>query len=200
MMVGGLNNNEYIRTLIISLWGDVGSRFAREFNEMIDNIGKDDIMWEEMMRNYMFERSAMKAGKILSTQQAEINRIIDVVNAKGLREGWSIDKISLEITKHLKNDLVKIQAYHAERIARTEVIGASNKGSFDAARMSGLEMQKAWSTSGLSGVRDSHMYYESLGFVSMDYEYAPGLKFPGDATGSPDEIINCRCAPLWSVD
>ena len=200
MMVNGLNNNEFIRSYIIELWGNVGSRFATDMNEQIDGLSKEEILWEDMFRNYMFERSLKKAGSILTTQQAEINRIIDVVVSEGGREGWSIERISQEITKQLGRDLTNIQAYHAERIARTEVIGASNKGSFDAALRSGLEMKKQWLTSGLKGVRDSHLLYESMGFVPMDFEYNMGLKTPGDPSGSPEEVINCRCTIIYQVD
>ena len=61
-------------------------------------------------------------------------------------------------------------------------------------------MKKGWLTSGLKGVRDSHLLYESQGFVSMDYEYAPGLKHPGDPNGAANEIINCRCTIIYNVD
>ena len=200
MMVGGLNNNEFIRTYIIELWGNVGSRFATDLNSQLDGLSKEDIMWEEMFRNYMFERSLLKANSILSTQQAEINRIIDVVVSEGGREGWSIERISEEITRQLERDLTAIQSYHAERIARTEVIGASNKGSFDAAERSGLGMKKQWITSGLKGIRDSHLFYQSQGLVSTDYEYNVGLKYPGDPNGGADEVINCRCSIVYSAE
>ena len=199
MMIRGMNNNEYVRNLIIELWGNVGSTFAREMDDRLYN-RKDEILWEDMFRNYMFERSLLKAKSILTTQQDEINRIIDIVTSEGSREGWSIDRISDEITRYLERDFVKIQAYHAERIARTEVIGASNQGSFQSAARSGLNMKKQWLTSGLKGIRDSHLLYESMGLVSMDYSYNRGLKHPGDPGADPGEIINCRCTIIYDVD
>ena len=75
MMIRGMNNNEYVRNLIIELWGNVGSTFAREMDDRLYN-RKDEILWEDMFRNYMFERSLLKAKSILTTQQDEINRII----------------------------------------------------------------------------------------------------------------------------
>ena len=190
MMVNGTKSNEYIRTYIIELWGNVGNQFAKDIQDRIFN-RKDEILWEEMFRNYMFERSLLKANSILNTQQMEINRIIDIVLNEGERLGWGIEQISEEVTRQLKRDFTVIQNYHAERIARTEVIGASNRGSYESALFSGVNMRKAWLTSGLKGIRDSHLYYESLGYMPMDYSYNTGLKFPGDPTGAPEEIINC---------
>ncbi len=45
-----------------------------------------------------------------------------------------------------------------------------------------------------------HTNYEALGFSDMDYEYSPGLKFPGD----PDcmnkkETENCKCSIGFKV-
>lgn len=199
MMVNGTKSNEYIRTYIIELWGNVGNQFAKDIQDRIFN-RKDEILWEEMFRNYMFERSLLKANSILNTQQMEINRIIDIVLNEGERLGWGIEQISEEITRQLKRDFTVIQNYHAERIARTEVIGASNRGSYESALFSGVNMRKAWLTSGLPGVRDSHLFYESLGYVSMDYEYNTGLKFPGDPNADVSEIANCRCTIVYDVD
>lgn len=199
MMVNGMKSNEHIRTYIIELWGNVGSVFARDVQDQIGN-RKDEILWEDMFRNYMFERSLKKANAILTTQQQEINRIIDIVTNEGERLGWSIERIQEELQRQLAGDLVTIQGYHAERIARTEVIGASNQGSFLSAEKSGSQIRKGWQTSGLQGVRASHQSYEALGFVPMDYMYNVGLKHPGDPTGSPEEVINCRCTIIYDVD
>lgn len=200
MMVGGIKDSEHIRTHILDLWGDVGGRFARDMDKSLSRKAQEDYDWDAIMRNYINERAMIKADKILSTQQEEINRIIDTVVNEGERLGWSTDRISEELTGQLKRDMTRMQGYQAERIARTEVIGASNKGSFESAMRSGLQMRKAWLTSGLPGVRDSHLYYESLGNVPMDYEYSVGLKQPGDPAAEPAEIINCRCTIIYEVD
>jgi hypothetical protein len=61
-------------------------------------------------------------------------------------------------------------------------------------------MKKAWLTSGLPGIRQSHLDYEALGDVEMEYDFAPGLQYPGDPEGEPEEIINCRCTVIYNVD
>jgi hypothetical protein len=202
MMVRGMKSNEHIRTLIIELWGNVGNIFAEDFLSQLPTRkqGTEDYDWDAIFRNYMFERSLKKANSILTTQQEEINRIIDVVVGEADRNGWSIGRTRQEITKQLRRDLTDIQAYHAERIARTEVIGASNTASYEAAARSGLGMRKQWLTSGLKGVRETHAFYESLGAVPMDYSYNLGLKHPGDENGPPEEVINCRCVITYDVD
>jgi hypothetical protein len=77
----------------------------------------------------------------------------------------------------------------------------SNGLSFNTASNVGIGVKKFWMTSGLPDVRDSHKYYESLGSVPMDYEYAPGLKFPGDPDcKDPNEVDDCRCTIGYDVD
>lgn len=141
-----------------------------------------------------------KAKKILTTSAEILNLVIDSVVAEGLSEGQSIGVISGALKDSFLGKMRTIQNYEAERIARTEVIGASNKGSYDGALSTGLNMQKGWSTSGLQGIRPTHLLYESFGWVSMEKEYAAGLRHPGDPLGEAGEIINCRCTIIYNVD
>lgn len=76
-----------------------------------------------------------------------------------------------------------------------------NTASFENAKASGVALAKIWSTSGLPDVRETHRYYESLGPVDMDYEYAPGLKYPGDPhCRDSKELDGCRCSIVYKVD
>jgi hypothetical protein len=79
--------------------------------------------------------------------------------------------------------------------------GLANKRSYENALSTGLDIKKGWLTSGLPDTRESHLRYEKLGFVDMKFEYAPGLKFPGDPD-CPDltEIDGCRCTIIYDVD
>jgi hypothetical protein len=89
-----------------------------------------------------------------------------------------------------------VQKWEAERIARTEVIGAANKGSFDGVQASGLDVKKQWLTSGLPGVRGSHQINEGIGLVPMNYVYEGNVRYPGDPRGEAGEIINCYTGDL----
>lgn len=182
---------EYIETLYLH----TGSHFAyTTAQKLLTN--KDDYQlnfWEKLYRKYAAERSAKVTGMILDTEAENINRIIDLHVAAGERAGLGIQDIANYMRANLERDLVTMQNFEAERIARTEVIGASNRGSFEGAQSTELDISKFWMTSGLPGIRESHLAYEAEGVVDMDYEYNTGLQFPGDENGAAEEVINCRC-------
>lgn len=189
-----------LRDYLIGLWVTTGSYFARDMNsKLIKRTQKETDLWEEAYIRYMAERAKAKAMGIARTEATLINSVIDIIIQDGYREGYSIDQLTGTIQRELDKRLRVVHDWEAERIARTEVIGAANKGSFDGALGTGLDIKKAWLTSGLKGVRETHQMYESQGGVPMNYDYNVGLKHPGDPNGSPEEIINCRCTIIYEV-
>lgn len=184
-----------IRDYLMDIWVNTGSYFARNISTRV--MQRKDA-WEESYRAYMAKRVIDKAAGIARTEATLINSVIDLIIQEGYAEGFSIDVMSDNIRNELMKRMTEVHTWEAERIARTEVIGAANKGSFDGASSVGLDVQKAWLTIG-SGARDSHRYYEGLGFVPMNYDYNIGLKHPGDPAGSPEEIINCRCTIIYEI-
>lgn len=202
--VPGLLKPDEMEKYINDLWSKVGGKYANDTVKMLmSRKSLDDPqldMWETGFKAYMAERSKKITKQILTTQAETINAIIDRVVANAYEVGSSISTIAGELKEEFEREMVTIQKYEAERIARTEVIGASNKGSYDGALSTGLPIQKAWSTSGLPKIRDSHLVYQDKYWVEMDYDYAPGLKYPGDPNAKPEEIINCRCSLIYNVD
>lgn len=91
--------------------------------------------------------------------------------------------------------------YRAERIARTEVVGASNGGAFHAYGQNGIRW-KAWLAAIDERTRPTHLeahgrYAENP--IPMEEPFVVGgvkLLYPGDPSGTPEEIINCRCTIL----
>lgn len=189
---------------LIKIWGDVGGRFGydtdRKINEGKKAAKKSLSEYEARMRAYAAQRSLLKAQAILNTEQEAINRVISDVVQESLSRGLSIPNTRNLMKESLERELTTIENWQAERIARTEVGGASNTASFEAAQENAEGVRKEWLTSGLPNVRETHQYYESLGVVDMDYEYASGLQFPGDENGEADEVINCRCTIIYSID
>lgn len=93
--------------------------------------------------------------------------------------------------------------WKARRIARTEVVGAYNAGAHEGAVFladaDGLEMAKRWISTLDTRVRPSHLAANGqlvrIGdpFIVGDAE----LQFPGDPTGPPHEVIQCRCVAIY---
>ena len=199
-----LMKGDHVQGYISDIWVKGGSTFAIDMVKRIAKIPRkqetNPDFWEDYFRAYTRERTAAITGEILDSQAVAVNEVIDDLIQEAMERGIGVPEVRRALQSDLIDALTEINGYQAERIARTEMIGASNTGSFEGALESGIEMKKIWSTSGLPGIRDSHMYYESLGAVEMDYEYAPGLQYPGDPAGAPEEIINCRCTQLYEVD
>jgi uncharacterized protein with gpF-like domain len=82
-------------------------------------------------------------------------------------------------------------------IARTEVGGAANYGSQEAARQSGVVEIKEWITSRDDRVRDSHAEIEGEQ-RELDEPYSNGCMAPciGD---DPAEVCQCRCVEGYLV-
>lgn len=80
------------------------------------------------------------------------------------------------------------------RRVRTAVNGAENSGRMDAMLARGGS--KRWVTMADERVRDSHAALHGK-VVPVDEEFPNGLMFPGDPSGPPEEVYNCRCSIEW---
>jgi hypothetical protein len=210
--VKDLLNPAPVKEQILDIWGSVGGKYANDTSRKLKlknsvlyfDIKADDLtLWKERMRKYAYERSLQKVQSIMDTQEQLINTVIDGVLEKVTADGLGIPA-ARELMKNSLTDetLLEIENYQAERIARTEVNGASNAGSYEGAQDSGLDMKKIWIHGGgmTPGYRPEHVAFAEMEPQPMDYEYAVGLQYPCDENADPDQICNCRCAIGYEVD
>lgn len=80
-------------------------------------------------------------------------------------------------------------ATYAENIARFD-------GMFRAQDL-GFDVKKRWRAILDNRTRDSHARLDGT-TIELNETFANGLMYPGDPSGTPDEIMNCRCR-LWYV-
>jgi len=97
------------------------------------------------------------------------------------------------------------RGYRSDRIARTEVVGGSNRGARDGYKEAGVE-KKSWLSARDPAVRPSHLAAEEqytrepIGIdESFVLESGASCLEPGN-TGQADEDINCRCAILAETE
>lgn len=120
------------------------------------------------------------------TIQTQINRSL----SEGVDVGESIDQLAERI-----KSIFNVADKRAKTIARTEVVGSSNFGRYVGINESGFKV-KEWFTALDERVRESHqeMHGQKID-VEDNWEMPSGasLRYPGDYSGPPEEIINCRC-------
>ena len=99
-----------------------------------------------------------------------------------------------QMTKRVARTLEK-NGNNAARIIRTETTRTISGGRLDSLyylRDHGVELEKVWETTGDNSVRDTHSYIDGEA-QPLDKVFGNGLMYPGDPSGLPEEVINCRC-------
>ena len=122
----------------------------------------------------------------------------DVTNyVRGAQEqGLSIDDIAEGINEDLFDN--RLQDHVAERNARTATISSSNAGKNSTYRDADGVVGTEWLNTDDSRTRAAHV--AAGGQVApVDGTFLVGsetLRYPGDPTGSPSNIIRCRCTTV----
>jgi len=114
----------------------------------------------------------------------------------GMQAGESITEI-----RHRLMKTTELASPRAEVIARTEVIGASNAGSYAEMKATGLNATKEWIATTDSRTRPSHEHIDGEE-VGIDDKFIVGgyaMSYPHDPTGPPQETISCRCTLGWDI-
>jgi hypothetical protein len=114
---------------------------------------------------------------------------------KGIEKGESITDIS----KRIDNIFNFSRDFRSVRIARTEIIGATNDGQLRAYQEAGFEA-KEWLTARDERVRESHQIDGQVVGVGETFTTGLGshLLYPGDrSSGAPvEDLVQCRCTIL----
>lgn len=115
-------------------------------------------------------------------------------------EGWGVKETADELYVRMKG----AAPWQAKMLARTDLIGLANAGSYAAALSLG-EMRpvyKRWINADDEKVRPTHV--EAMNqIVPLEHPFTVGdaqLLYPGDPHGPDKEVINCRCTLVYLDD
>jgi uncharacterized protein with gpF-like domain len=128
--------------------------------------------------------------KITSITETTRARIVSLVD-QGYREGLGV----AEIARGIRDRIPGMSQLRGALIARTETHGAANFGANVAAKETGLTLRKEWVAAAGERTREAHAAADGQ-IVGMDDAFDVGgesLMYPGDPSGSPENVINCRC-------
>lgn len=127
------------------------------------------------------------------------NEVWDVVRTQlleGMHAGEGIAELKDRVTAS-----AGFSEARAERVARTEVVGASNAGALGQMQASGMQSTKTWLATNGDRTRPTHR--EANGqTVDLNEKFMVGgypMDRPHDPNGPADEIINCRCTLTFEI-
>lgn len=141
------------------------------------------------VRGFIAARANQLAGQVTSSTYAAIQSAL----ADGVANGASIDDLATAV-----QDVFDVASRsRAKTIARTEVISASNgSASLAAAQLPPDVVAGAeWISTADDRTRDDHVDADGQ-VVPVGTPFTVGgeqLAYPGDPSGSADNVINCRC-------
>ena len=164
---------------------------ARNTDRMLRKIDFD-VWWDDALLFYLDRIMFTKVVGILESSEKIIVNFARKYEMQ-IAEG-SLDPVKLqrELRKEW-NDLSKMRAL---RIARTEVAGAANFGSLEAAKHSEVVETKTWNAV-FKNTRDQHaeMHGQTVGkYETFTMPNGDSMEAPLDmGGGSAENVVNCQC-------
>lgn len=193
---------ESIEKYFEDLYKAVGSDFAeRQLNELKgldpDIETKEPSDWYAIMTNYVKRRLWKRIQSINQTSVEQIGRLINRILEESVHEGLGAEATARAVKKGLLTEGIELNRWRSLRIARTEIMTASNIGSLEGAKKSGDDLEKYWIATYDSRTRDTHLVVEQQNPKQFDEAFRVGaylMEGPGDPDAGAEEVINCRCA------
>ena len=135
----------------------------------------------------------LKITEITGTTMNDINKIIADAREEGLGER--------ETAKLINAIAPSKSASRSQTIARTEAHGSSQGISLDVANETEIPMLKIWLSDQGEAAREEHLdVNDQKRALNTPFDVGgEQLEYPGDPSGSAENIINCKCVIGYEV-
>lgn len=176
-------NKEQEKKLMAKTMLPVIKEVAKEEGQMTAERLGGEFEFNAEVERFVQERSNNLAGQVTDTTFDGIKSEIQA----GFEAGESYDGIASRITDRYD----QINTGRANTIARTEAHAAAQRGNLSGYKQTGVKT-KIWVAVMDLRTRPSHQLLDGKETM-VGQPFPNGLMYPGDPSGPPSEIVNCRC-------
>ena len=156
-------------------------------------LSTDFTLYNEQTVELLFDETGLTKTINISKDFEWNKKNISSAVLQGILQGEAIPKIAERL------ETATGMSYKAAvRSARTMITGAENAGRLQGYRdlaERGLITEKIWMATLSPRTRDSHRLVD-METVGIDESFSNGLMYPGDPSGEPAEVYNCRCTMI----
>jgi hypothetical protein len=184
-----------------AMYRDVANSFKIEDPEnLLKSI--DSIVWETIVSDYIRVYAARAITEIRRTTKEITQKQLRPILDEGIQQGMSVPDIGKNMQAKLAEYAPDVERYRAIRIARTEIVSVSNWATIESVRGSDAQdlFLKRWLPAMQENTRESHAAMMDKPPIELDELFEVGgelLAYPGDPSGSPENVINCRCTVIF---
>ena len=172
--------------------GDAASVAGLKFSAVSEGAVKERFIEGKADTPYMHLQKYLDIPKDQRWNTKKLNSSV----LQGIIQGESMQDIAKRILP-----VVDYNASAAIRNARTMVTGAENQGRQDGndeLERLGAVIEKEWLATPDARTRDSHAAIDGER-VPNDKKFSNKLMYPGDPSGAPEEVYNCRCTMVSEI-
>lgn len=149
------------------------------------------------LKGWVKEHVGKRITQIADTSKERVIKAIQDAQNDGYDQGEGVDSLAAKI----QGVYSEFSDSRAMTIARTETGSAANEALREAAKSSGVpNLQKEWVAVNDARTRGDHAEVGGT-VIDMDEDFDVGgskMTGPMDPNGPPEEVINCRCATVFS--
>ncbi len=187
------------QNLLLAIWQAVFEDFGKETAKGLGmEIDEQKSISLRVIWNPWPAAAKLFASQVVGDKVVDITETTKAAIKAEVIAGQEAGEATAAIAKRIKTLYDGFNRHRSFVIARTEVGGAANYGTRDAAKQSGVVHKHTWVSSRDARVRDSHQVIDGQS-VPMESRYSNGLLFPSDPAGAPEEVINCRCVETFET-
>lgn len=163
------------------------------------NLGSGDVFESRPFVRHWIEGRENRLSAVPNEVFGLVSKIIDSATTNGA----SIPDVTAQVQELFSDTGMETWKNRARTVARTEVVGAYNGGTYDAFSMivaadPGTAWVKRWLATEDKRTRPDHVEADgqvvpfSSPFIVGGYQ----MMYPHDPTAPAKEVVNCRCIPL----
>jgi len=192
------NHKERLEKLLTRLWSEsaeqmieqvYGTRQKALLGSFEPTIGTNSII-----RDFLRSFGLQKIVQISSTTIKQLRGVLNQAVDEGLGER--------ETSRLIRERAPIIAASRAQTIARTETHAAANYAVQESFKSTGVQARREWVAAEDERTREDHIDANGQ-IVGLNEPFTVGseeLMYPGDPAGSPEQVVNCRCAVVFVFD
>lgn len=128
--------------------------------------------------------------------------VVAEIVSEGVENGDTNDQLAERVARLFGDEGVEMWEGRVMTVVRTEALAAQNAGQYASflsiAALDDTPWEKAWLSTVDARVRETHRRADQQR-VPLTARFTVGgarLLYPGDPSGPPEEVINCRCSLL----